>query len=41
MSKDVVDPLRADEKFVIPNLSLSCRPFVQRTKAIPDLIEVW
>ena len=28
MSKDVANPLRADEKFVIPNLSLSYRHFV-------------
>ena len=28
MSKDVADPLRADEKFMIPNLSLSYRHFV-------------
>ena len=32
--KDVADPLRADEKFVIPNLSLSYRHFVP-TQAIP------
>ena len=28
MSKDVTDPLRADEKFMIPNLSLSHSHFV-------------
>ena len=28
MSKDVTDPLRADEKFVIPNISLFYRQFV-------------
>ena len=30
MSKDVADPLRADEKFVIPNLSLTYRHFVPK-----------
>ena len=35
MSKDVADPLRAVENFVIPNISLSYRTLYQRNQAIP------